>query len=151
LYWDNLSTPTATVPEGRVEKSKWTYNSALMIRAHLGLYQRTRDQKQLAEAMRIAAASEKTFVLPETGAFCDDANFSHLLCEAFLLLWRETKAPFLRARVESCGTFALTRLRDPADGGYRASWGKPSNTPEPRKTLMANASVARLFWLLAEV
>ena len=92
---------------GRVERTKWTYNAALMLRAHLGLYRAKGDRAHLAEAVRLAEASEREFVEKSTGAFRDEANFSHLLVEAYLDLFKETKAPFLKARAEACGELCL--------------------------------------------
>lgn len=145
LYFDNIS-----AENGRIERTKWTYNTALMLRAHLGLWRMTHDRKHLDEAIRIAKASEKEFVLPQTGAFRDSANFSHLLCEAYLDLWRETKMEWLRDRAESNGRYVVSILKDSSDGGYRSDWRSTSRRTEPRKTLMSSASVGRLFWLLRE-
>ena len=145
LYFDNI-----TVATGTVEKTKWTYNTALMVRAHLDLWRLTKNKTDRDEAVRLAEASEKTFVVPETGAFRDDALFSHLLVEAFVLLWRETKLPWLKARAETNGVFVATRPKLP-DGGYGESWCTPNTAPGQRKALMANAATARLFWCLAHL
>jgi uncharacterized protein YyaL (SSP411 family) len=144
LYFDNIH-----VDSGKVEKTKWTYNTGLMLRAHLELWRRTKDKAHRAEAMRLAVASEKEFVRAETGAFRDEANFSHLLCEAFLDLWRETHENWLWERAQKNGQFALNHVRD-RDGGFWTSWKPAPGQTETRKNLMANASTARLFWLLAE-
>jgi rhamnogalacturonyl hydrolase YesR len=144
LYWDGIDAQTR-----QIGKTKWTYNTALMIRAHLGLWLATRERPHRDEAVRLAAAAEKEFVLPETGAFRDDAVFTHLLCEAYLQLWLEVRQPWLRARAEANGIFAVTRLKD-TDGGYREKWRIPDGTPQPRKTLMANAATSRFFWCLAK-
>lgn len=145
LYWDNISVATGTI-----EKTKWTYNTALMLRAHLDLWRLTKSKPDRDEAVRLAEASEKVFVLQETGAFRDDALFSHLLVEAYLLLWRETKIPWLKARAEANGVFAVTRLKLP-DGGYAGSWRTPDTAPGQRKILMPNAATGRLFWCLSQV
>lgn len=146
LYWDNINAST-----GKIEKTKWTYNSALMLRAHLDLWLLTKSKADRDEAVRIAQACEREFVVRETGAFRDEANFSHLLVEAYLLLWKETKLPWLKARAEANGEYAVKQLKF-ADGGYRTSWKKNAPfDPSPRKTLMANASTARLFWCLAQI
>ncbi len=144
LYYDNCDL------SGKLEKTRWTYNSALMLRAHLLLFRATGEKNQLAQAVRIAEACEKIFVEPSTGAFRDEANFSHLLVEAFLDLFQETRAPFLRKRAEACGEFAWKHLRDPADGGHFTRWRIEPGRKQLRKTLMDNASVARLYWLLAD-
>lgn len=142
LFFDNCNR------EGHIERTKWTYNAALMLRANLDLWRATRESGYLTEAKRIAQASEKTFVEPSTNAFRDEANFSHLLVEAFLELHKETREPYLKARAEACGTFAWTHLRD-TDGGHFTKWRIEPGRKQERKTLMDNASVARLYWLLA--
>lgn len=142
LFFDNCDR------SGKIERTKWTYNAALMLRANLGLWRATGEKPYLTEAKRIAEASEREFVEPSTKAFRDEANFSHLLVEAFLDLHRETKAPYLKARAEACGNFAWTHLRD-TDGGHFTRWRIEPNRKQARKTLMDNASVARLYWLLA--
>ena len=78
LFWDNISL------DGKIEKTKWTYNSALMIRANLGLWRATKDKKYLAEARRVSDASLARFADPQSGAFADSARFSHLLSEALI-------------------------------------------------------------------
>ncbi|GAB4469289.1 MAG: hypothetical protein OHK0029_41840 [Armatimonadaceae bacterium] len=143
LYWDNQN-----IANGEIEKTQWTYNTALMIRSHLGLYRATQDRRHLTEAERLAVASEKEFVRPDTQAFRDEANFSHLLCEAYLDLWRETRQDWLHRRVEANGEFVLRHLRD-RDGGFWTKWRIEPKREEARKTLMANASTTRLLWELA--
>ncbi|WP_395092651.1 glycoside hydrolase family 76 protein [Armatimonas sp.] len=143
LFFDNCDLG------GKIERTKWTYNAALMLRTNLSLWKVTGEKHYLIEANRIAVASEKVFVEPSTQAFRDEANFSHLLVEAFLELYQETKAPYLRARAEACGNFTWTHLRD-SDGGHWTKWRMEKDRKQMRKTLMDNASVARLYWLLAQ-
>jgi len=143
-YWDNISL------EGKIERTQWTYNSALALRADLGLYRATGDKWYLDEAKRIARASETVFVNPKTQAFRDDALFSHHLVEAFLDLYTEIKEPYLLDRARKNADFALT-LRDPKDNLYFAKWDIVPNRSEERKTLIANAGVSRLLWLVGAV
>ena len=142
-FYDNIA-----VTDGRIEKTKWTYNTALMLRANLGLYRATKEAAYLAEAKRLAEASVAAFVNKETGAFRDEANFSHLLIEAFLDLHKETKATYLLEHARRNADFVYTTVRDPNDGGYFTEWKRTPRHDE-RKTLMANAPIARIYWLLA--
>jgi rhamnogalacturonyl hydrolase YesR len=142
-FWDNIAL------DGKVERTKWTYNTALMLRANVGLYRVTGKEGYLAEAQRLARASVQEFVNPKTGAFRDEANFSHLLVEALLDLYRETKEPYLLDNARRNAAFIYRYVRDPKDDGYWLRWEIAPERKEERKTLMANASVARLFWLLA--
>lgn len=144
LFWDNVKL------DGRIEKTQWTYNTALMLRADLGLYRFTRKQSYLEDAKRLARASERSLVNPQTGAFRDDALFSHLLVEAFLDLYETTGEKYLLDRARSNADFAWKQVRDSSDGGFWTRWtNRPERKPEERKTLIANASTARFLWLLA--
>ena len=144
LYWDNVNL------DGGIEKTQWTYNTALMLRATLGLYRFTKDRAYLDEARRLAQASERGLVNPSTGAFRDDALFSHLLVEAFLDLYRTTGEQYLLDRARANADFAWKHVRDSRDGGFWTKWAVVPNRREERKTLIANTSVARMFWLLAD-
>ena len=148
-FYDNIA--VAGKDAGKVERTQWTYNTALMLRANLDLWRFTKETAFLGEAKRLARASEKIFVNPHTGAFRDDANFSHLLVEAFLDLYRETKEPHFLDCARKNADFALKILRDPKDDLYWRQWDVVANRKEERKLLMANAPIARMFWLLANV
>jgi rhamnogalacturonyl hydrolase YesR len=142
-FWDNCDL------EGKIERTKWTYNTALMLRSNLGLYRLTRETSFLREAERLADASVREFVHRETGAFRDDALFSHLLVEAFTDLYRETRAPALLEHARRNAEFLIRELRAP-DGGYWTKWRRLPERREPRRTLMANAASARLLFLVDE-
>lgn len=144
IFWDNWSLA------GRVERTKWTYNTALMLRSNLWLYRATREKPYLAEAERQAAASVKEFVNPATGAFRDDARFSHLLVEALLDLYRETRDPILLAQVRRNVEFLHAHVRDTVDGGYWSAWKILPDRREPRKLLISNAAAARMLWVAAD-
>ena len=141
--WDNCDL------SGTIEKTTRTYNTALMLRANLGLYRFTKERTYLEEARRLAQASERTLVNPRTDAFRDDALFSHLLVEAFLDLYETTGEGYLLDRARANADFAWKHLRD-SDGGFWTKWTIAPKRREERKTLIANASVARMFWLLAD-
>lgn len=147
LYWDSIKR------DGGLDKMQWTYNTALMLRANLGVYRFTRERPYLDEAKRLAQAAEHGLVNARTGAFRDDAMFSHLLVEAFLDLHRTTGEKYLIERARANADFAWKHTRDSGDGGFHTKWTLPAptggGTEDRRKTLIANASVARLFWLLA--
>jgi uncharacterized protein YyaL (SSP411 family) len=141
LYADNIQCDTR-----KIEGTQWTYNTALMIRSYVAMP----EKKYIDEALRLAKASERVFVNPTTGAFRDEANFSHLLAEAYLELYKITHEVWLLQRAESCGKFVLEHLWDKKNGGFWTKWEINPKRNEPRKTLMANASTARMLWLLAQ-
>ncbi|PQV63517.1 Glycosyl hydrolase family 76 [Abditibacterium utsteinense] len=142
LFWDNISL------EGKVQDWKFTYNTALMIRANLGLWRATKDPKYLAEARRVSDASLQKWVNPQSGAFADDARFNHLLAEAFLQTFEATRDIKYLNAVRRNADFGYRQVRDVRDGGYFNKWNAGNRPDSEHKILIENASVARLFWLL---
>jgi hypothetical protein len=128
LFYDRLFVST-----GEVNQSKFTYNTALMIRAYLGLYRATKNQEFLSQAKRSAKAAD-WFTSQRTGAFRDAPKFAHLLVEADLEMYRATQEPYLLQR-------AITN----ADREY-ASWKQRRSAQ-----LIENAAIARTLWLMADL
>lgn len=142
LYLDNMAL------DGKITKWKFTYNSALMMRAADGLWRATKDPMYKADSIRIADASLKEFADPTTGAFKDSARFNHLLSEALLQEYETTKDPRYLNAVRRDADFAFRNVRDAQKGGYYNDWKIKSHAPDERKELIENAAVARLYWLL---
>ena len=143
LFWDNINT------EGKVEKTKWTYNTALMIRANVGLYQATKNPKYLAEARREADAAISHWADSQTGGFADDAKFNHLLSEALLETYEATKDVKYLNAVRRDADFAWRYVHDSKANGFWNQWKKANHSADEPKTMIENAAAARLFWLLA--
>lgn len=129
---DALFLDHVRVRDGHIDRRKFTYNSALMIRANLGLHRATGDAAWLAAAEKIGKACD-AFVRAETGRYRDSPRFTHLLVEADLELHRATGDEVY-----------LERARRHARAVW-ASW-KPDTPPE----LIEQAGIARTLWLLAE-
>ncbi|HEX2972025.1 MAG TPA: glycoside hydrolase family 76 protein [Tepidisphaeraceae bacterium] len=127
LFFDNQR-----VADGRVNRGKLTYNTALMLRANLGLYRATGEAKFLDEAKRIGAACS-FFLNQKTGAYRDALKYSHLLVEADLELYRATGDASALARARRNGEVAWSRWQE-----------------SPPKELIEQASLARMLWLLAD-
>ncbi len=143
LYWDNINL------DGKIEKTEWTYNTGLMIQADLLLYQTQGDRQGLHEAERSADAAIAAWQDPKTGAFANNANFTHLLCEGLLRLYQaDHDIRYLNA-VRRHAAFGYRYVRDAQNGGYWNDWKVATHAPDERKSLLENASDARLFWLLA--
>ena len=145
LYWDNLHL------DGTVEKTKWTYNTALMIRTDVLLYQLRGTKPDLAEARRMADAGLAYWTDPATGSLQkteDSPRFTHLLCESLLRLYDVTHDVRYLNAVRSEAAFASRYARDPS-GGYWDHWTTKPHSADEAKSLIENASAARLFWLLA--
>ena len=127
LFWDSKNIET-----GHINRGKLTYNTALMIRAYLGLNRQTGDETALAEAKRIGNAAA-VFMGRRRPAYRNHVKWSHLLVEADLELYRITKDETFRGRA-----------KQNADSHY-TSW--KSNPPADA---IANASIARELWLVAD-
>lgn len=70
LYWDSIDL------NGKIEKTKWSYNSALMLR--------TARELRLPETNELAKACYRRWVDPESQVIRDEARFGHLLFENLL-------------------------------------------------------------------
>ncbi len=127
LYADNRD-----IEGDGINRASLTYNSALMLRAFLGLHRVTGDVSFLRRAQRIAV-SAGSLVNRETGVYNDHPKWAHLMVEADLALYRSTGESYL-----------LQRARRQADA-YYDRW----KTKGPEDLITA-ASVARTLWLVAD-
>jgi uncharacterized protein YyaL (SSP411 family) len=145
LYWDNITL------DGKINKKKWTYNTALMIHTDVLLYQTRHTPADLAEACRVADAGLVAWTDPVTGSLQKTENsprFTHLFCEALLRLYDVTHDVRYLNAVRCQAAFGERYARDP-QGGYWNHWATQPQRPDEAKTLIENASAARLLWLLA--
>jgi rhamnogalacturonyl hydrolase YesR len=129
---DGLFDDRRVVATGEVKRGKLTYNSALMLRALLGLYRVTGEKEYLEEARRIGKAAD-WFLDAKSGVYRDAVRYSHFMVEADLELYRATGEAYL-----------LERARKNADAFY-ARW-----MARPPADLISNAAVGRVLWLMAE-
>jgi len=129
---DGLFFDQRRVADGRLDRRKFTYNTALMIRANLGLYRATDDEAHLEAAVRMGEACD-AFLREETGAYRDSPRFTHLLVEADLELFRATGEGRYLERARTNGEVAWSRWRS-----------------KPPAELIEQASIARMLWLLAD-
>lgn len=143
LYYDNVNL------DGKVETHKWTYNTALMIRTDTLLFQTKHDKTYLRSAERSADASVAAWQDPTTGAFADNALFSHLLCEALIRLYDVDKNVRYLNAVRRHASYGDRAVRDAQNGGYWNDWHTSERKADERKSLIENAADARLLWLLA--
>ena len=74
LYWDNINL------SGRIDKTQWSYNSALMLRTAKALAEKTHEAKYQKDAENLEAACIKRWVKSD-GTIDDELQFSHLLFE----------------------------------------------------------------------
>lgn len=74
LYWDHLDL------SGKIEKTKWSYNAALMIRSARELVELTKDQKYASDLARMESSAIRRWV-QDDGSIDDELQFGHLLFE----------------------------------------------------------------------
>lgn len=129
---DGLFDDRKVVATGEIKRGKLTYNTALMLRANLGLYRATGEAKYLDEARRIGKAAD-WFLDGKAGVYRDAVRYSHFMIEADLELYRATGEDYL-----------LDRARKNVQALYDR-W--KANPPED---MISNAAIARVLWLLAE-
>ena len=142
LFFDNVKL------DGRVEKTKWSYNSGLMLRASCLLFDTTREKKYLDEAERIATAARARWVDEQTGALRDGGPFAHLLSEAFLALYNTDHTDAWLDVPRRALAFVHDKVRD-ANSHYPTPWDVPVRMPLVKFSLIDQASVARAYLTLA--
>jgi uncharacterized protein YyaL (SSP411 family) len=141
LFWDNIRL------DGRVDRRKFSYNSALMIRANCLFHAVTGEASYLAEARRIATAAEKQWVR-ESGAVSDSGRFAHLLLESLLELHRRDRDPRWHDVVRRCLVHLHGEMKD-GQGRYPHRWDRKRPGPLRELMLLDQASPARIYWLAA--
>jgi len=129
---DGLFDDRKVVATGEVKRGKLTYNSALMLRAMLGLHRATGKKEYLEQAQRIAKAAD-WFLNKQTGVFRDAVRYGHFMVEADLELYRTTKEDYL-----------LKRAKKNVDAYYENWKSKPPDD------MISNAAIGRVLWLMAE-
>jgi uncharacterized protein YyaL (SSP411 family) len=143
LYWDNIRL------DGRVSRQKYTYNTALMIRANCLFHRITGESRYLKEAQRVALAADQKWVR-ENGAIADSGRFAHLLVESFLAVYQEDQDPRWTRSVEKSLVYVHEHLKTP-EGRYPNRWDRPYRDHHQETALLNQASPARAFWVAAEV
>jgi hypothetical protein len=139
LYWDSISL------SGKIEKTKWTYNSGLMLRDAAELYRITKEEKYAQDAREILASSLKRWASP-SGFLTDEGKFCHLLIENWLLAYRlipGSKDP--RPAIVKGLELVHSQTRDKA-GHYGPRWDRIA--PEdgyPTFALIDQAAAARAY------
>lgn len=144
LYLDNVDLA------GKIDRRKFTYNTAVMIRANCLLHAATGEAKYLAEAQRMAEAAALRWIDAETGAIRDAGRFAHMLLEALTAVDRSTGKPRWRHLTQECAAYVHANLRD-SRGHYGSRWDRPPGEPWRQYELLDQASAARAFFHAAAV
>jgi hypothetical protein len=139
--------------DGRVDRRKFSYNTALAIRSCVLFHELTGEPQWLPEAQRMARAAEAHWVDPETGGIRDGGQFAHMLLEAFLAVhaadydshWLEVvdrALAHLHAEVRTAENWYVGRW----DGGGGGGGGGRRRG----LTLLDQASATRAFFVAAD-
>jgi len=142
LFWDAIRR------DGELDRRKFTYNSAVMIRANCLLYELKGDAKYLDEARRIARAAVAHWIDPQTGAVRDAGHFAFMLLEALLEVARLTGDDTYRDVVSRSVAYVHDQLHDEA-GHYPNRWHPTDRRPRHPAKLLDQACVARLYFTTA--
>ena len=144
LYWDNINV------SGQIQKTKWSYNTALMLRSAAELYRITKKQSYADDALEMQKSSLARWVAPN-GSLRDDGKFVHLLLENWIRAFRLVPGVQDPTEVIKIG---LTRLHDDSRdslGHYGNRWDeKPNDKPYSPFKLIDQASAARAFLIASE-
>lgn len=138
LYWDHINL------DGKIDERKFSYNSALMIRANCLIYEITKNKKYLDEARRIADASVKKWIQSD-GGVSDGGRFGHLLMGSFLELAKLDKDSRWLKTVDTSLRYVHENVRDP-NGHYPNRWDRRQSEPLEKSMLLDEASAARAYW-----
>lgn len=125
LYFDNKNL------EGKIGRTKWSYNSALMLRSARALFEATGQAEYKSDFETLQDASIKHWV-KEDGSISDELQFAHLLFENLDPSKFDAKKSIERLQ-------ALKR----DDGFYPKRWS--STKPEEIDKLIIQVSALRAF------
>ncbi len=144
LYWDNISV------EGMTNRTKWSYNTGLMLRTAAELFRITKREEYAADVREMQASSLRYWISPN-GAFKDEGKFAHLLLENWLLAYRNVPtAEDPRAAITQCLAWLHEHNRD-AHGHYGSRWDREvPSTVYSKIALIDQASVARALLIAAQ-
>lgn len=141
LFWDNIAL------NGRIEKTKWSYNTALMIRTASELYGLTRLPSYRDDALAMERASLAHWF--KDGKLHDAGRFAHLLMESWK--FRRGLVPGgPQGNDEFLDPLNYLRANRLSDGHYPDRWDDPVPRRDDRVELIDQASVARAYFEAAE-
>lgn len=144
LYWDNIQL------NGKIEKTKWSYNSGLMLRSAAYLFKFTGDACYARDARELQANSLRNWV-GKNGTLKDDGKFIHLLLENWLTAFQ--LVPKVQNPVPAIKS-GLVWLHDYAKdsyGHYGNHWDRIAPSGGYSKVAMIDqASVARAYLITSE-
>jgi len=132
LYWDNLTN------NGKLDKTKWTYNTALMIRTAVELRTIDPTYADQGDIDRMISSSRARWF--STKKFDDVGRFAHLLLEAWIIAGKRDPA-------YSAALIDLAQKRS-KKGWVPPHWGKSDTDENPEILDQAGYARACLFLVL---
>jgi rhamnogalacturonyl hydrolase YesR len=142
LYWDNMHR------SGRIDRRKYSYNSAVMIRADCLMFEITKDKTYLDRAHHAAESAVARWIDAENGAMRDSGRFAHMLLEALVHVDPASGETRWRDTVQKSVGFLHDKLRD-SRGHYPNRWDDRARQPLETLALIDQASVARAYFFAA--
>lgn len=145
---DGLVFDHITVPEGKIQGAKVSYNAGTLLKGACMLYQVTGEKKYLDEAERIAHAAENRFVGKSDGLIGGWGKLNVKLIEGFLSLQEIDRDPHWLQLVSKC--LAVLHTHQNADGWYTLEWAAPPPDLRQVVRLIDQSAPARAYWIAAE-
>jgi uncharacterized protein YyaL (SSP411 family) len=139
LMWDNIDF------SGKVEKTKWTYNTALQLRMAIELFALTHSSSYRSDAVAMAQSAKRHWVSAD-GRFKDIGKFAHLLYENLVAYDRAKLGPSVGEGLDGAIAFLVGEGRS-ADGFYPERWDEKET--DGTHDLIDQASVARALFVAA--
>lgn len=141
LYLDHLRM------DGSIDRRKFSYNTALMIRAERLFHEITGETSHLEEAKRLARAAAARWLRDE-GGVSDGGRFAHLLLDSLLDLHPHDLEGRWLERSREVMVYVRENIRD-REGRYGGRWDRPARNPWREVNILDQASPARSYWRLA--
>lgn len=142
LYWDHITV------DGHIDRTKFPYNTALMIDASLWWYRLTRQEQYLREAIRLSYSAQKRWMHRRLKALQGFAPFVVKMCEAYWHLADVTAQS--RWQVIVLRTAEMVVGMRSREDDYPEEWY--AHRPKPPETsLMSLASAACLFGIATSI
>lgn len=142
LYWDAMDL------NGKIEKTKWSYNTALMIRTAANLWKETKEPRYRDDVLAMMKSSQQKWL--KNGRYQDLARFAHLLLESWLIaseLVPESKIDF---ETIASPILDLTKSARTNNGHFPERWSVTAPEEGKEMPLINQASFARACFELAQ-
>ena len=146
LMWDGMGL------DGKIGETKWSYNTALMIRSAADLFMCTKNPAYLQDVKQMQTASSKKWLV--NGRFADEGRFAHLLMESWIYQRKYAPVPNPGQMASDTRAFIepLTFLHDSgrnAAGFYGKRFDRAPGEEQKNFELIDQASAARAYFKAA--